>query len=127
MLIHRVTFDGDATVQKAGKLIAEHFPRVTVGIGMEHTVELIFEKFAKIGVINVLILFAKEVGLFVGFVSFFEICQFLFNDSNILLLFILGESHFWERGAQNFCSLPKDRSEERRVGKECRSRWSPYH
>ena len=25
----------------------------------------------------------------------------------------------------NFLSL--DRSEERRVGKECRSRWSPYH
>src|SRR2546422_11133911 len=24
-------------------------------------------------------------------------------------------------------SLMKDRSEERRVGKECRSRWSPYH
>ena len=24
------------------------------------------------------------------------------------------------------CLLP-DRSEERRVGKECRSRWSPYH
>src|SRR5256885_6458941 len=24
-------------------------------------------------------------------------------------------------------SLPKGRSEERRVGKECRSRWSPYH
>ena len=23
--------------------------------------------------------------------------------------------------------LPKSRSEERRVGKECRSRWSPYH
>src|SRR5256885_17263063 len=23
--------------------------------------------------------------------------------------------------------LTKDRSEERRVGKECRSRWSPYH
>ena len=23
--------------------------------------------------------------------------------------------------------LPDDRSEERRVGKECRSRWSPYH
>src|SRR2546425_2752082 len=22
---------------------------------------------------------------------------------------------------------PEDRSEERRVGKECRSRWSPYH
>src|SRR5258705_8918323 len=24
-------------------------------------------------------------------------------------------------------NLPFDRSEERRVGKECRSRWSPYH
>ena len=23
--------------------------------------------------------------------------------------------------------IPKERSEERRVGKECRSRWSPYH
>ena len=23
--------------------------------------------------------------------------------------------------------LPNERSEERRVGKECRSRWSPYH
>ena len=25
------------------------------------------------------------------------------------------------------CFLVRDRSEERRVGKECRSRWSPYH
>ena len=24
-------------------------------------------------------------------------------------------------------SVVKNRSEERRVGKECRSRWSPYH
>ena len=31
---------------------------------------------------------------------------------------------------KNFQNLAKDfsdRSEERRVGKECRSRWSPYH
>src|SRR2546429_2974568 len=25
------------------------------------------------------------------------------------------------------CQEPVQRSEERRVGKECRSRWSPYH
>ena len=25
------------------------------------------------------------------------------------------------------CHLDEKRSEERRVGKECRSRWSPYH
>ena len=24
-------------------------------------------------------------------------------------------------------TMAEDRSEERRVGKECRSRWSPYH
>ena len=29
---------------------------------------------------------------------------------------------YYEIGADE-----KDRSEERRVGKECRSRWSPYH
>src|SRR2546422_3789540 len=27
----------------------------------------------------------------------------------------------------NAQTVPDDRSEERRVGKECRSRWSPYH
>ena len=27
----------------------------------------------------------------------------------------------------NGLAVCKDRSEERRVGKECRSRWSPYH
>ena len=26
-----------------------------------------------------------------------------------------------------YLSLGRSRSEERRVGKECRSRWSPYH
>ena len=34
-------------------------------------------------------------------------------------------------GVDNIYGLPGDsvdtRSEERRVGKECRSRWSPYH
>ena len=29
--------------------------------------------------------------------------------------------------AHNVCVMNTPRSEERRVGKECRSRWSPYH
>src|SRR3712207_774671 len=32
-----------------------------------------------------------------------------------------------ERQAEAGYQQPKERSEERRVGKECRSRWSPYH
>src|SRR2546425_6655912 len=37
-----------------------------------------------------------------------------------------GLGHGLERTA-NRVFHPADRSEERRVGKECRSRWSPYH
>ena len=32
-----------------------------------------------------------------------------------------------EPGARALAALATTRSEERRVGKECRSRWSPYH
>src|SRR5256886_11514134 len=32
-----------------------------------------------------------------------------------------------EREAQGIAEALRARSEERRVGKECRSRWSPYH
>ena len=33
----------------------------------------------------------------------------------------------FETMKQNFYEAKMERSEERRVGKECRSRWSPYH
>ena len=36
-------------------------------------------------------------------------------------------SHLWEELAANAKEGDITRSEERRVGKECRSRWSPYH
>ena len=32
-----------------------------------------------------------------------------------------------EDGAAHYVDSNGSRSEERRVGKECRSRWSPYH
>src|SRR5256886_13014500 len=35
-------------------------------------------------------------------------------------------SRIFHPGSQ-ILSSPSERSEERRVGKECRSRWSPYH
>src|SRR2546427_2093260 len=46
-----------------------------------------------------------------------------------------GEGALCSRGARDVAALHADRvsgeretrSEERRVGKECRSRWSPYH
>ena len=37
------------------------------------------------------------------------------------------KGYFREAGIEVKILSPSDRSEERRVGKECRSRWSPYH
>src|SRR2546422_5023771 len=35
--------------------------------------------------------------------------------------------HVWQATGSGFGIYINGRSEERRVGKECRSRWSPYH
>ena len=46
---------------------------------------------------------------------------------------IMKQSGLWrdnqkiEERVMDSGDLEKERSEERRVGKECRSRWSPYH
>ena len=44
------------------------------------------------------------------------------------VVFFGGAGVSTESGIPDFRSSDEDdRSEERRVGKECRSRWSPYH
>ena len=42
---------------------------------------------------------------------------------------LLSDTHAWwdDRYEKYFVECDEIRSEERRVGKECRSRWSPYH
>ena len=46
------------------------------------------------------------------------------NDELLKFAVIISQSN----GKWVFCKhKERDRSEERRVGKECRSRWSPYH
>ena len=49
----------------------------------------------------------------------FEIANALGIDEDAVEPAVLTASIDWDRGCK--------RSEERRVGKECRSRWSPYH
>src|SRR3712207_3069144 len=41
------------------------------------------------------------------------------QDTQVMVL----RGHF----SRDICCGARERSEERRVGKECRSRWSPYH
>ena len=66
----------------------------------------------------------------------FEICDLSFSN---LLLWSIGENTEYEiendvltirstyMGELYYYMPIQLRSEERRVGKECRSRWSPYH
>ena len=53
------------------------------------------------------------------------------NDAKIIMSWIKDETSFykWTAGVlgEYPISVEQFRSEERRVGKECRSRWSPYH
>ena len=37
------------------------------------------------------------------------------------------DTRFKRSDSDKWTEVPEGRSEERRVGKECRSRWSPYH
>ena len=45
------------------------------------------------------------------------------GENAIFMVFGLLEKENTVETVKDLC----DRSEERRVGKECRSRWSPYH
>ena len=59
--------------------------------------------------------------------SFFE-----FDDAMDQARKIIADGADWldiggESSGPGSTEVPLERSEERRVGKECRSRWSPYH
>ena len=54
--------------------------------------------------------------------DFWQLAWVHFNGPNMAAVY----EKYRQRGGKN-CFHPEERSEERRVGKECRSRWSPYH
>ncbi len=48
-----------------------------------------------------------------------DTARFILNDETLAKKF--------KKLRHDITGITKERSEERRVGKECRSRWSPYH
>ena len=59
-----------------------------------------------------------------GLICFLRLCfpRLIYCDQEPLLLLNVTEDYFLGVHIELY-----QRSEERRVGKECRSRWSPYH
>src|SRR5690625_4165321 len=53
--------------------------------------------------------------------------EFLFSANKGMKLQTLGKAISGGERSRLMLAVKKSRSEERRVGKECRSRWSPYH
>ena len=68
--------------------------------------------------------FVKNGGLFIPTSSNYRL-----GDEVFMLLNLMGEDEKLPVAGRVIWMTPKgaQRSEERRVGKECRSRWSPYH
>jgi hypothetical protein len=65
--IDLVVFDGASNIQKAAQLLEEHYPKVTVQTGIQHTVSLIFGRLYRAAPIFALCKFAKMVSLLVFF------------------------------------------------------------
>ncbi len=60
-LINVVAFDGAYNVQKAGELIREHYPQISVLQGIEHTVAIVTGKWVGLQPTKTLCQFAKKV------------------------------------------------------------------
>src|SRR3712207_9219112 len=65
------------------------------------------------------ILFTWEQSLYSSFLAFFI--------AIIPARYLAYHNNFLSKMLESLLFIPFFRSEERRVGKECRSRWSPYH
>ena len=76
-----------------------------------------FVKFGVVGVTNTVISYTLNVLVLFACAKLhiFERYDYILGNTIAFLLSVLW-SFYWN-----------SRSEERRVGKECRSRWSPYH
>ena len=69
--------------------------------------------------------FALVAGVFGTFISLDLFFFFFFYELAVLPMFLL--IAVWGSSSRFPTFVRTKRSEERRVGKECRSRWSPYH
>ena len=63
--------------------------------------------------------------LLVGIFQSWNVALSIFNLCLISAVMTMGANVQW--GYAGLINFGLMRSEERRVGKECRSRWSPYH
>jgi hypothetical protein len=63
-LFHLISFDGASNVQKAGRLINQHFPCCTVILSNEQIVSLVFENTFELRPMKKMCSFCKKVRIF---------------------------------------------------------------
>src|SRR3712207_5106161 len=72
--------------------------------------------------VSVMVLIVLGLGVIASMMGIFNFAHGEFVMLGAYTVFVLQEA-----GAPSWVGIIAARSEERRVGKECRSRWSPYH
>ena len=102
------------------------------GVGKSNTAINLAIQFRKLGQ-RVIILDADfglaNIEIMFGAVPKHNLCDLIYQGKNIKEIITWGpmEVGFISGGSGIAGMSNLSRSEERRVGKECRSRWSPYH
>src|SRR5215510_15177439 len=89
------------------------------------TMPLILARLTLIPIKSLIFFFQAEDGIRDGHVTGVQTCALPISARRA---FLRRTWNGWRRrSGSTSAHVPQRRSEERRVGKECRSRWSPYH
>src|SRR3712207_9123291 len=94
------------------------FAKLEQGMEMPHLLDIQTRAFESLLQLDAAAHDREDVGLERVFKDLFPITDVHENFSLEFVRYSLGEPKY---------TVEECRSEERRVGKECRSRWSPYH
>ena len=114
-------------IDSAGKIVFGSYQRHYARI-RETIKEMLAVCYEKMGNISTTITITGSAGLAISEIMELHFVQEVIACNSALEKFIPGVDVSIELGGEDAkITFFLTRSEERRVGKECRSRWSPYH
>ena len=84
---------------------------------------------AMIGVVPAMLMAGVNISIF-SLIGMIMLVGMVVNNAIVIVDYaevLRGQGKHPYEAIETACRVRRSRSEERRVGKECRSRWSPYH